>query len=29
MNHSFDPCVTWAVHLADEKGEELLRPKVR
>jgi hydrogenase large subunit len=27
--HSFDPCIACAVHLADEKGEELFRVNVR
>ena len=27
--HCFDPCIACAVYLAYEKGEELLRAKVR
>ena len=27
--HSFDPCIACAVYLAEEKGEELFRVKVR
>ena len=26
--HSFDPCITCAVHLTDEHGEELMQVKV-
>jgi hydrogenase large subunit len=27
--HSFDPCIACAVHLSDERGEELLKVRVR
>jgi hydrogenase large subunit len=27
--HSFDPCIDCAMHLADDRGEELFRVKVR